>query len=132
MYRGVHLRKAKFSVVREYSNFSTGTGTSLDPKNKNLEIFRKVRILTDVLKVFNLWPQLWRCPKAPKFLFFAFSNAEFNFKQYSEKKFCRGLSADGARIKLLKLFPIFPYNSLHKWVIMSHHDVITYIYRNII
>ena len=54
MIRGGHRRKAKFSVVREYSNFSTGTGASLGPKNKNLEIFRKFRILTDVLKVFNL------------------------------------------------------------------------------
>ena len=54
MTRGVHLKKAIFSVVREYSNFLTGTGASLGPKNKNLEIFRKFRILTDVLKVFNL------------------------------------------------------------------------------
>ena len=54
MTRGVHLRKAKFSMVREYSNFLTETGASLGPKNKNLENFRKFRIWTDVLKVFNL------------------------------------------------------------------------------
>ena len=94
-------------MVKEYSDFLTGTGTSLGPKNKNLEIFQKFRILTDVLKVFNLWPQLWRAPIGAYNDFFALSDAEFNFKQYSEKNFCLGPSADGARIKLLKLFPIF-------------------------
>ena len=45
-------------------------------------------------------------PKASEFLFFAFSDAEFNFKQYSEKKLSPGQDAGGASIKLLKLFPI--------------------------
>ena len=50
----MHLRKAKFSIVRECSGFMAGIGASLGPKNKYLEIFRKFRIRTDVLKVFNL------------------------------------------------------------------------------
>ena len=73
-------------MVREYSNFLTETGVSLGPKNKYLEIFRKFRILTDVLKVFNLWPQLWRAPIGAYNEFFALSDVEFNFEQYSETK----------------------------------------------
>ena len=39
IYRDVHLRKAKFSVFREYSNFMAGIGASLGTKNKYLEFF---------------------------------------------------------------------------------------------
>ena len=114
-------------MVEKYSDFLAGTGESLGPKNKYLEIFRKFRILTDVLKVFNLWPQLWKPPQGAAPDFFAFSDAEFNSEQYFEKKSSPGQVADGARIKFLKLFPIFVQNWLRNWVIMSHYDVITYI-----
>ena len=65
MIRDGHHRKTKFSMVVEYSNFMAGIGASIVTKNKYLEIFWKFRIRTDVLKVFNLWPQLWRHPQSP-------------------------------------------------------------------
>ena len=74
-------------MVKEYPDFLAGIGASLGPKNEYLEIFWKFRIWTDVLKVFNLWPWLWRVPLGAAPEFFALSDAEFNSEQYSEKKF---------------------------------------------
>ena len=39
MSRDVHLRKAKFYMVKEYPDFLAGIGAFLGPKNEYLEIF---------------------------------------------------------------------------------------------
>ena len=94
-------------MVKEYTDFLAGIGASLGPKNEYLEIFWKFWIWTDVLKVFNFWPQLWTPPPSSATEFFASSGAEFNSEQYSDKKKYALERVDGLKADFRYFSPIF-------------------------